>query len=337
MKKLMVLLVALLSFVVIVQAEEIVMSWSSNGVVMAEGMAPGAFCKVEWVSTLDQTFTNVTKTIVFNDMVADSNGVIRLGVPMYFRVSVTSGIVSIPGGTNGGTDADFGAYSLTVDSFYMDKTEVTKEHWDEVYNWASTNGYIFDNIGLGKASTHPVQMVNWYDCVKWCNARSEKDGRTACYTVDGSVYKTGQSSPDCNFDVNGYRLPTNDEWEYAARGGLSSQRFPWGNTVTHGQANYYSTIEYGSYDISPTRGYNPDYDDSPTPYTSSVGSFAANGYGLYDMAGNVWEWCNTVGGTSRGMRGGCWSHNARYSRCGSKGFDGPIWSHDYLGFRCVYR
>ena len=340
MKKLIGLVVALSSFIVMVHAEDIVMSWSSNGVIMAEGMVPGSICKVKWATTLDQTFTNVTETIVFNDMVADSNGVIRLGVPMFFRVSATppppEGMVSIPGGTNSGTDPDFGVYSLTVNSFYMDSTEVTKAQWDTVYTWAISHGYSFDNAGSGKASNHPVHTVNWYDCVKWCNARSEMDGRAPCYTVSGSVYKTGQSSPDCNFDANGYRLPTNDEWEYAARGGLSSKRFPWGDTIAHNRANYYSSTSY-SYDVSDTRGYHPDYDDGGYPYTSPVGSFAPNGYGLYDMAGNMWEWCNTTSGSYRGIRGGSWSYYAYDSRCGSGDWYNPSLSYFNFGFRSVCR
>jgi formylglycine-generating enzyme required for sulfatase activity len=352
MKKLMVLLVALSSFIVMVHAEDIVMSWSSNGVVMAAGMVVGSTCTVEWVTTLDQTFTNATETIVFNDMVADSNGMIQLGIPMYFRVRGTSipvspdGMVSIPGGTNNGTNPLATGesydeyypetYSSTVDSFYMDATEVTKAQWDIVYNWAITNDYSFDNTGLGKVSDHPVQTVNWYDCVKWCNARSELDGRTACYTVDGSVYKTGQSSPDCDFDVDGYRLPTNDEWEYAARGGLSSKRFPWGDTIGNTNANYFSSTDY-DYDIGSIRGYNPDYDDAPIPYTSPVGSFAANGYGLYDMAGNVSEWCNTASGSYRCIRGGSWPGRARYLRCGCVYWYALHSIYHDFGFRSVCR
>jgi formylglycine-generating enzyme required for sulfatase activity len=296
---------------------------------------------------MDQTFTNATENIVFNDMVVDSNGMIQLGVPMYFRVrgipkpTIPEGMVRIPGGTNSGTDPDFDTYSLTVDSFYMDSTEVTKAQWDEVYNWAVTNGYGFDNSGLGKASNHPVHTVNWYDCVKWCNARSQISGRTPCYTVSGNVYKTGQSSPDCDFDADGYRLPSSDEWEYAARGGLSSKRFPWGDTVTHNKANYYSYWSEGSpfysYDVSSTEGFHPNYDDHPMPYTSPVGSFSSNGYGLYDMAGNVWEWCNTASGSYRSVRGGSWGILANDLRCGGEGWYYPYYGTDNVGFRAVCR
>ncbi len=240
-------------------------------------------------------------------------------------------------------------HSVSVDGFYMDRTEVTKAQWDAVYSWAVTNGYSFNNAGSGKAPNHPVQTVNWYDVVKWCNARSEMEGRTPCYTVSGSPYKIGQSAPVCNFEANGYRLPTEAEWEKAARGGLHGKRFPWGDTITHNQANYNSSSSY-SYDISPTRGYHPDYDEG-SPYTSPVGRFSANGYGLYDMAGNVWEWCwdwygssyyasspssNPKGSSSgayRVLRGGGWSNNAGYCRSADRCRDDPADRNDSLGFR----
>ena len=149
-----------------------------------------------------------------------------------------------------------------------------------------------------------MSSVNWYDVVKWCNARSEMEGRTPCYTASDSVYKTGKpggvSDISCNFSASGYRLPTEVEWEYAVRGGLSGKHFPWGDTTTHSQANYRSRSSY-TYDVSPTLGFHPDYDEGGYPYTSPVGSFAANSYGLHDMAGNVFEWCwdwRSVGSSS---------------------------------------
>lgn len=229
------------------------------------------------------------------------------------------GMVHIPVGTNAGTDPDFGAYSLTLtNALFMDKFEVSKQLWDEVYSWAITNGYSFENQGLGKAYDHPVHTVNWYDCVKWCNARSEKAGLEPCYTVSGIIYRSGRDyyelDMSCNFACDGYRLPTSEEWEYAARGGISEARFAWGyNTARHSQANYNSDPSY-DYDRSPTVGYHPDFNDGFEPYTCPVGTFSHNGYGLHNMAGNVREWCWEGTWSLRKIKGGSWSGHAGHMR-----------------------
>ena len=261
------------------------------------------------------------------------------------------GMVLIPGGTNVGTDPDFGAYSLTVDSFYMDRYEVTKALWDEVYNWAVANGYSFDNNldgegphGQGKAAHHPVQTVNWYDCVKWCNARSQKAGLAPVYYTNAvmtQVYKTGRElEPYVKASANGYRLPTEVQWEYAARGGVANRRFPWSDSdeIQHARANYYSSSSY-TYDTSPTRGYTPTGLIGGYPYTSPAGSFAANGYGLYDMAGNVHEWCYDWSpgyvNSFRVLRGGGWVYNADSCRVGGRDGGKPDYAIDGIGFRAV--
>ncbi len=233
-----------------------------------------------------------------------------------------------------GDPKTFPRHPVYVSAFYMDRYEVTKKLWDDVYQWATNNGYNFGNAGSGKAATQPVQTVSWYDCVKWCNARSEKAGLVPAYYMDTgqtTIYRMGTNALQESFVKwnAGYRLPTEAEWEKAARGGANGQRFPWSNTsdITHSMANYHSaTSPRYPYDVSPTPGYHPTFNDGVQPYTSPVGFFAPNCYGLYDMTGNVWEWCwdwyggyssnsqtdprGPASGSIRVLRGGSWNSGA---------------------------
>jgi formylglycine-generating enzyme required for sulfatase activity len=252
-------------------------------------------------------------------------------------------------------------HPVYVSAFYMAKYEVTKALWDEVREWGLNHNYLDLAVGAGKASTHPVQTITWYDMLKWCNARSQKEGLIPCYYTDAaqtvaSIYKTGTPTIDntmVKWSANGYRLPTEAEWEKAARGGLSGKRFPWGDTINHTYANYYNSNYF--YESPQNQGYHPlwsNNDDGNYPYTSPVGSFAANAYGLYDMAGNVWEWCwdwyssiyytpsprsdprGAVSGSLRVSRGGSWGNSAVYGRVAVRYYGNPGYGYfNEMGFR----
>jgi formylglycine-generating enzyme required for sulfatase activity len=299
----------------------------------------------------------------------------------YFRLLESTnptGMVLIPAGSflmgnhlannfyvNATNDADItDAFptNVYVSAFYMDVNLVSYNQWKAVYTYATGQGYIFANAGSGKAGNHPVQTVDWFDCVKWSNARSQQAGLTPAYYTDSGfthVFTNGDfgTTVYANGSAGGYRLPTEAEWEKAARGGVSGQRFPWGNIITESQANFKAAPANYSYDLGPYTGYNTNYSTGGFPYSSPVGSFLPNGYGLYDMTGNMTVWCwdwyaaapypagspylggaNPTGaatGTLRVLRGGPWDINAFDARCAYRFFNDPGNAYGDLGFRCV--
>jgi formylglycine-generating enzyme len=287
---------------------------------------------------------------------------------MFFRLYNTNttvipaGMALIPAGSftmgdNLDGESDAAPISVTVSAFYMDTNLVSYSQWQSIYSWATSHGYGFANAGAGKAANHPVRTVDWFDVVKWSNARSQQAGLTPVYYTDAvltQVYTSGEGTVYVNWTASGYRLPTEAEWEKAARGGLSGQRFPWGNTIDWSHANYNSYWEggapYYSFDLAPTSGYDPAFNDGVVPYTSPVGSFPPNGYGLYDMAGNVMEWCwdwfgmryaggsdprGPASGSMRVNRGGYWSLKAPLVRCATRYQSSPSYAFFEFGFRCV--
>jgi sulfatase modifying factor 1 len=299
---------------------------------------------VDWPTNFS---TNVRFRVTADDQVAPS------GMALVPAGSFTMGNCMDP---NEGWSGELPLHTVYVSAFYMDKYDVTKALWQTVYNWATNHGYSFDYAGSGKAANHPVQTIDWYDMVKWCNARSEMEGKIPAYYTSAAqtvVYRSGDldiSNSCVNWNA-GYRLPTEAEWEKAARGGASGQRFPWGNTISESQANYYAYPTGYSYDLGPYTGYNTNFDTGNYPYTSPVNYFAPNGYGLYDMAGNVFQWCwdwyGSYGSGSqsdprgptvvsyRVLRGGIWHDVAVYSRCADRYYFNPDYADYYIGFRCV--
>lgn len=214
-------------------------------------------------------------------------------------------------------------HTVTVGSFWMGRYEITQAQWKSVMGSNPSTLKNCDNC--------PVENVSWLDAVAFCNKLSDKEGKQRVYTLNGNEVKV-------DFFANGYRLPTEAEWEYAAGGGFT-KRSKFGNgqdVLRTSTANYYANLSAdGSYRAKPV----------------SVGSFQPNSLGLYDMTGNVWEWCqdwygnysgnaqtNPRGansGNSRVLRGGSWFSNQVFGSVAVRGSNGPAYRDNQIGFRVV--
>lgn len=326
------------------------------------------------------TATTTLKAIAYKDGMVDSpvvSATFTLTPPPAGMARIPTGEFLMGDAFSEGSAHELPRHAVHLSAFFIDQTQVTNQQYADALNWAWNQGdlitvitgtvynsganYLYcetnENspysqitwngstfgVPAGKED-YPMVMVSWYGSVAYANWRSGMEGRPLAYDL---------STWSCDFN-GGYRLPTEAEWEKAARGGAAGHRFPWSDsdTIQHARANYFSSSD-NSYDTSPTPGHHPTFGTGWYPYTSPASAFAANGYGLYDMAGNVWEWCNDWYsdsyysdspyndprgpsiGADRVLRGGDWEGDANRCRVAFRRADDPAYRNDTVGFRLV--
>ena len=263
-----------------------------------------------------------------------------------------SRFVLIPAGTfqmgsNAGFDDDKPVHQVTITKdFYMGKYEVTQAEYEK---YCSYTGSSSPNSDKGDGDNYPAYYVSWYDALVYCNKRSVAEGLTPCYSISGntdpSKWGTVPTSKDstwdavvCDWEANGYRLPTEAEWEYAARAG--------DNTV--------DSLTYSGTSVVNELYKYAWYISNSSSKTHEVGTKKANEFGLYDMSGNVREWCwnwftrsyktETEGGSDptgassgshRVYRGGSWYGDSGNCAVSYRLYYSPYSRYDRLGFRVV--
>ena len=232
--------------------------------------------------------------------------------------------------------------SITIPDLIVSDHEVTRGEYKDVMgsdpSTASANDKDGNELEGDDVLNNPVNYVSWYDALVYCNKLSMQENLTPCYSIDGSTdpddwgkvptsSNTTWNAATCDFEANGYRLPTEAEWEWLARGG----------------ENY---TYAGSDNVDDVAWYTSNTNDTGT---REVKTKAPNGYGLYDMSGNVYEWCwdwygsisdssaadGAASGSNRVLRGGSWFSNDDLCRVALRSYDYPYYRYDYYGFRVV--
>lgn len=263
--------------------------------------------------------------------------------PQPQKVAPPSNLVLVEGGKfiMGSNDNEPDArppHEVSLKSFYIAKTEITQKEWREVMKI---------NPSSFKGEDRPVDSVTWYDAIEYCNLLSSKENLTPCYTINKKVKDPNNKNDQdkfnwtvrVNWEADGYRLPTEAEWEYAARGGKLSKGYYYSG------ANDPESIAWFLMNAGSMGSKHPDYG------THKVGTKAPNELGLFDMNGNVWEWCwdwygedfyakspstdpnGLLSGSSRVLRGGGWDFNE--VDCFTRNSLSPSSKYDNIGFRVV--
>ena len=214
-------------------------------------------------------------------------------------VQIPEGVFQMGSDAPEAFDNEGPANTVYVDDFFMDATEVTNADYQE---------FVLEELDWQKGGTAAGQLADKNYLKHWTgnNYPPEK--------ADHPVVYVSWHAAKAYAAWAGKRLPTEKEWEKAARGGLEGKKYPWGDSIDATKANY----------------------DFNVGDTDKVRQYPANDYGLYDMAGNVWEWCDDAyDADSRVLRGGSWLDSAQFVRVSARGSSTPTFTSSYIGFRCA--
>lgn len=270
-----------------------------------------------------------------------------------------AGLVLIPHGNfKRAASSSNPAYTVTLTKdFYICDHEVTQKEWFDVMGVKQEDMYATDK---GWGDNYPVYYVNWYAAIAYCNKRSVKEGLTPCYTVSGvtdwaalnfasipTSSDTTWNAATCDFNASGYRLPTEAEWEYAALGDYKDNSH-WTGYI---DSNHPSANVFAGYDETNALGDYAWYSGNASSKTHEAKKKTENSYILYDMSGNVSEWCwdwygnydsanvtdptGAPSGSGRVYRGGNWSSSAGICSVADRGNYNPYSRYDYIGLRVV--
>ncbi len=272
----------------------------------------------------------------------------------------TTGMVLIPHGSFKRAESSSNpAYTVTLTKdFYICDHEVTQKEWFDVMGVKQEDMYATD---YGRGDNYPVYHVNWYHAIAYCNKRSVKEGLTPCYSVSGvtnwgtldfaSIPTSSDSTwnaATCNWTATGYRLPTEAEWEYAALGNYKDNT----NWTGYIDSNHPSAVVFAGYNGSNNIDDYAWHTGTATDGKAhEVKGKTENSYGLYDMSGNVYEWCwdwkgnydsanvtdpkGAPSGSGRVDRGGSWYYDADKCSVALRGDPSPSYRYYNLGFRVV--
>jgi len=289
-----------------------------------------------WVISGIMDGNHIVKAVAIDNLGSSNADSVNITVPIPVMLLLNGGTFQMGDASISNT---IPLHSVTISPFYMGKYEVTQSEW--IATMGNNPSHLIGDLNC------PVENISWYDVLVYCNKRSIAESLTPCYSIGGSTLPTGSTGSTwgpvptavsstwndvvCNWNANGYRMPTEAEWEFASRGGISSGQYIYSGSNNIDLVAWYVTNSGGK--------------------THKIGNKTPNELGVYDMSGNVLEWVwdwygnyletdqtNPTGsttGTTRILRGGSYMYDLNYCRVAFRNNNNPYNKYDGMGLRLV--